>query len=73
DSVCWVHGAIRDRWNRSGYQTGPLGWPTTDEETLPGGEIRQRFEHGQIIWPGRRDTVTLLNTDGPDSVVTDHD
>ncbi|WP_159840221.1 glycoside hydrolase domain-containing protein [Nocardia sp. CY41] len=69
----WVHGAIRDRWHRSGSETGPFGWPLADEEELPGGEVRQRFEHGQIIWPGRRDTVALLDTEGPDTPVPDRD
>jgi hypothetical protein len=69
----WVHGAIRDRWGREGHESGPFGWPLADEEPLPGGEVRQRFEHGQIIWPNKRPTVALLNEDGPDAVVADHD
>jgi hypothetical protein len=69
----WVHGAIRARWHRSGSETGPFGWPLADEEELSGGEMRQRFEHGQIVWPGRRDTVALLNNGGPDTPVPDRD
>lgn len=69
----WVHGAIRERWNRTGYENGPFGWPVSDEEPLSGGEVRQRFERGQIIWPGRRDTVALLDAEGPDTPVADHD
>jgi N-acetyl-anhydromuramyl-L-alanine amidase AmpD len=69
----WLHGAIRERWNRTGYENGPFGWPVSDEEQLSGGEVRQRFEHGQIVWPGRRDTVALLDADGPDTPVADHD
>ncbi|MGV9540935.1 glycoside hydrolase domain-containing protein [Nocardia beijingensis] len=69
----WVHGAIRDRWHRSGSETGPFGWPLADEEELAGGEMRQRFEHGQIIWPNKRPTVALLETEGPDTPVPDRD
>lgn len=69
----WVHGTIRDRWNRSGYEDGPLGWPVADEETLPDGEVAQRFEHGSIYWPGPRSTVALLDEVGPDTPVADHD
>jgi len=69
----WVHGAIRARWHRSGSETGPFGWPLADEEELSGGEMRQRFQHGQIIWPGKRDTAALLHSDGPDIPDPDHD
>lgn len=69
----WVHGAIRARWNRSGFEAGPFGWPVSDEEPLADGGARQRFEHGQIIWPGRRDTIATLDADGPDTPIADHD
>ncbi|MCP2291887.1 LGFP repeat-containing protein [Nocardia amikacinitolerans] len=68
----WVRGAIRDRWNRSGFENGPLGWPLADEQPFDGGAY-QRFEHGTIYWPGRRDTVALLGTDGPDMPLPDRD
>ncbi|WP_280393030.1 glycoside hydrolase domain-containing protein [Nocardia wallacei] len=66
----WMHGAIRDRWNRSGFENGPFGWPLADEEPVDGG-ARQRFEHGSIYWPGKRATLALLDADGPDTPVPD--
>jgi hypothetical protein len=69
----WVHGAIRARWHRTGSETGPFGWPVSDEEPLPGGEAVQRFDGGQIFWPGPRDTIAALYQDGPDTPVADHD
>ncbi|MFD3431166.1 glycoside hydrolase domain-containing protein [Nocardia fluminea] len=68
-----VRGAIRARWHREGSENGPFGYPVADETQLPGGEAVQRFEHGQIIWPGRRDTAALLDSEGPDTPVPDRD
>ncbi|MFI6368717.1 glycoside hydrolase domain-containing protein [Nocardia sp. NPDC050630] len=68
-----VRGAIRARWHREGSEDGPFGYPVADEEALAGGEARQRFENGQIIWPGRRDTAALLDSEGPDTPVPDRD
>lgn len=65
----WVHGEIRARWNRSGFETGPFGWPLADEESFDVG-ARQRFEHGYIYWPNRP-TLALLDADGPDTPVPD--
>jgi outer membrane protein assembly factor BamB len=32
-----IQGAIRDRWAALGWETGPLGYPSTDELTTPDG------------------------------------
>ena len=32
-----VHGAIRGHWESLGWETGPMGHPTTDENTTPDG------------------------------------
>ncbi|MFN2555276.1 MAG: PQQ-dependent sugar dehydrogenase [Nitriliruptorales bacterium] len=50
-----IWGAIRDRWKATGWETGPLGYPTTDESPTPDGV--GRFNHfskaGSIYWtPG---------------------
>lgn len=46
-----VHGAIRDRWRQTGWEQGPLGFPTTDETATPDGIGRyNHFEHGSIYW-----------------------
>lgn len=66
----WVHGAIGARWFRSGYEDGPLGWPTSDEQPQSDGSILQTFEHGQIFWSP--DGVTVLQSAGePDVSVPD--
>lgn len=52
-----VHGAIRDRWQALGWETGALGYPVTDELPTPDGV--GRFNHfakggfadtGSIYW-----------------------
>ncbi|MFB9378742.1 LGFP repeat-containing protein [Kineococcus gynurae] len=44
-----VRGAIRDRWAGSGWEAGPLGFPTTDEAPVAGGAFSV-FENGSIYW-----------------------
>jgi len=44
-----VHGAIRARWASLGYETGSLGYPTSDEFAVPGGR-RNTFQHGSITF-----------------------
>ncbi|MGO4205327.1 hypothetical protein AB4Z09_27030 [Rhodococcus sp. TAF43] len=48
-----INGLIRDKWNTLGAQTpgSLLGYPTSDEKTLPDGAGRMnRFERGVIYW-----------------------
>jgi glucose/arabinose dehydrogenase len=50
-----VHGAIRSLWEQLRWETGPLGYPVTDETTTPDGI--GRYNHftkgGSIYWsPG---------------------
>ncbi len=53
-----VHGAIRGKWQQLGWETGPLGYPITDEMTTPDGVGRFNhfrkglgpFEQGSIYW-----------------------
>ncbi|WP_369051918.1 LGFP repeat-containing protein [Kineococcus terrestris] len=46
-----VLGAVRDRWRRSGWEAGPLGYPTTDEAAVPGTDGRSsNFEGGSVYW-----------------------
>lgn len=44
-----VGGAILAEYGRTGYENGPLGYPTSDEFDVPGGR-RSNFEHGYIEW-----------------------
>ncbi|MFD8099008.1 hypothetical protein ACFV24_05675 [Nocardia fluminea] len=25
--MVWIHGVIRERWNRTGFESGRFGWP----------------------------------------------
>ena len=49
-----TRGAIRDEWRATGWENGPLGYPTTDEVCgLRNGGCYQNFQNGQIHWsPG---------------------
>ena len=42
-----VHGAIRDKWAAMGFESSFLGYPTTDEQDIPGGRI-SHFVGGAI-------------------------
>lgn len=64
-----VHGEIRERWNRSGFETGPLGWPTSDEVPFDSGTY-QEFEEGRIYWTPKQ-TVALRTADGRDEPLHD--
>ena len=44
-----VRGVIGQRWAAEGFETGPLGWPTSDEYDHDGGK-RQDFENGTLEW-----------------------
>ena len=42
-----VVGAIRDRWGSLGWENGSLGFPTSEEYAVPGGQA-QDFQGGRI-------------------------
>lgn len=44
-----VQGLIRDRWNKQGFENGPLGWPTSDETPWDTG-VFQDFEGGRVYF-----------------------
>jgi len=44
-----VHGAIMSKWASLGWERSYLGYPTSDEYTIPGGR-RSDFQHGYITW-----------------------
>jgi uncharacterized protein with LGFP repeats len=44
-----VRGAIRDAWGATGWENGSLGYPTSDEFGIPGGQ-RTNFQRGYITW-----------------------
>jgi uncharacterized protein with LGFP repeats len=44
-------GAIRTRYAQLGYETGVLGYPTSDETGgLKGGGVHQLYQGGAVIW-----------------------
>ena len=46
-----VHGAIRDKWAKLGWERGVLGYPTSDETKTPDGVGRfSHFQNGSIYW-----------------------
>lgn len=53
-----VHGLIRDEWARRGWETGRLGYPTSDEFAVPGGR-RSNFQRGYIEWVNGRINVVV--------------
>jgi len=42
-------GAIRDLWGRLGWENSALGFPVTDEFSIPGGRA-QDFQYGSLRW-----------------------
>lgn len=45
-----IYGAIRERWSQLGWETGYLGYPTTDEMDFPEGGRVTEFQRGGIYW-----------------------
>ena len=52
-----VHGAIGDAWAVQGWETGTLGYPTSDEYPVPGGR-RSDFSGGSLFWDATTGMVT---------------
>ena len=44
-----MYGAIRQRWADMGWEYSYLGWPTSDEFSVPGGR-QTNFQNGYIFW-----------------------
>ena len=45
-----VRGTIRTKWGTTGWETGPLGYPVTDELGAAGGVRYSTFQRGSIYW-----------------------
>ena len=46
-----IHGPIRDEWERTGREAGPLGYPVSDVEPMDDKSgAATRFERGRIRW-----------------------
>jgi hypothetical protein len=64
-----IYGAIRDRWAALGWETGPLGYPTSDELDSGDGGRHNTFERGRILWhphKGAWEERSPEKTDTPD-------
>lgn len=47
----WTRGTIREKWGQLGWETGYLGYPTSDEFCgLRDGGCGQRFQGGLMLW-----------------------
>ncbi|MEJ9078862.1 N-acetylmuramoyl-L-alanine amidase [Gordonia malaquae] len=65
-----VHGVIGARWGDEGYETGPLGYPISDEQPTGDGGRVQYFENGSMTWHPKG-AVREINADMADvKVVT---
>ena len=53
-----VQGAIRATWASLGWETSPLGYPTSDEFGVSGGR-RSLFQHGYLTWFAATGQVVL--------------
>ena len=47
-----VQGAVLERWQTAGREAGALGYPTSDNRALAGGEV-STFQHGSVYWSSR--------------------
>ena len=56
-----VHGAIRNEWQRLGWERSFLRYPTSDERDMPGGRV-SLFEGGKIEWTPSGGAVTTKST-----------
>nr|WP_208383413.1 N-acetylmuramoyl-L-alanine amidase [Modestobacter marinus] len=46
-----VWGGVREEWQRTGWETGPLGYPTGGEEVISRRRgTYQQFERGTVYW-----------------------
>ncbi|MBT1001677.1 choice-of-anchor D domain-containing protein [Paenarthrobacter sp. DKR-5] len=54
-----VQGAIRTKWASLGWERSRLGYPVTDEYTIPAGR-ESDFRGGRITWNKRTGTVSVF-------------
>ncbi|MGW9003969.1 SpoIID/LytB domain-containing protein [Brevibacterium casei] len=59
-------GAIRAAWQRSGWENGPLGYPTSNEYRS-GSQTRQDFQNGRITWTSRGGATVVVKEAAPSS------
>jgi len=52
-----VQGAIKDFWAAQGWELGSLGYPTSDEQSVPGGS-QSDFQGGSLFWDASTGVVS---------------
>ena len=60
-----VRGGIKDKWVKSGFENGALGYPATGELIASDGSVYQNFQGGVVNWTptsGGRSFVTGIFT-----------
>ncbi|HVH43594.1 MAG TPA: C39 family peptidase [Labilithrix sp.] len=58
-----VQGVVRDRWRDTGWEGGPLGYPTTDELGTPDGVGRySEFQRGVIYYTPKTGALDVYGT-----------
>lgn len=55
-----LRGGIRAYWRTTGAEWGPLGYPTSEEQYLPGGGVRQVFQGGTLEYSAATGTVSQV-------------
>lgn len=53
-----VHGSIKNHWASLGWEQSHLGYPTSDEYSVPEGR-RSNFQNGTITWHSATGTTTV--------------
>lgn len=53
-----VHGRIREHWASLGWENSSLGYPTSDEYSVPEGK-RSNYQGGTITWHASTNTCTV--------------
>jgi len=54
-----VLGQIRNLWQSTGWETGPLGYPTSGELSAAGGARYQTFQKGTVYWTAKAGAVEV--------------
>jgi hypothetical protein len=54
-----VYGAIRAEWASLGWELGRLGYPTSDQFAITGGQ-RNNFQHGTVSWNSANGAITVV-------------
>lgn len=58
-----IRGVIGDRYAKEGFETGDLGFPTSDEYPTESGGISQNFERGRLDYDASGAVKTILKGD----------